>query len=547
MDLEELVERSRGGDLDAFAEVTRRFQQMAFGYALALLRDLPQAEDVVQEAFVAAWFGLSTLADPAAFPGWFRGIVRHQAHRLLRQKHLDALPLSDALAVATEEVGPDRRVEHEQRVATVLDSIGRLPAALREVVTLFYVHQCTQQDIATFLGLPVTTVNNRLHAARAQLKRRTLTMVKDTLEAHRLPDDFAARIGRIVRARDGVCEVLFDPTRLPDPLTELTVSDQAQRRSVRVQVVQLLKDGVVRCVPLSPSDGLTPGMTVLSSGKRTEGLMSREALDGAVRLLPGPAADAARLPEVLETGIKVIDVLCPLVRGGTVSIAGEYRAGTLVVVEELCWRLRSAAGGVSIFASVPPGPRSTSFQEAWEKEGHTGGTLGAVQTFYFAGEEEWRPEQVSRLPEVDVLIRLSRALADARIYPPVDALVSRSRLFEAAPTEAAPAEIAGRVRRLLSMAAGADPAAIVPPAGVTELERRRARKMWLFFAQPFFVAEPYTKRPGVFVSRAEALRGCREILDGMHDDIPDEAFYFTGGIDDVLARTARSSSDPQPA
>ena len=64
--------------MDAFAEVTRRFQQMAFGYALALLRDLHQAEDVVQEAFVAAWFGLRTLADPAAVPGWFRTIVRHR-------------------------------------------------------------------------------------------------------------------------------------------------------------------------------------------------------------------------------------------------------------------------------------------------------------------------------------------------------------------------------------------------------------------------------------------------------------------------------------
>ena len=92
------------------------------------------------------------------------------------------------------------------------------------MVTLFYVHECTQQDIATFLGLPVTTVNNRLHAARAQLKRRTLTMVKDTLEAHRLPDDFAARIGRIVQAREGVVEVLFDPTRLPDPLAEIPVT-----------------------------------------------------------------------------------------------------------------------------------------------------------------------------------------------------------------------------------------------------------------------------------------------------------------------------------
>ena len=270
MDLEGLIARAKQGDLEAFAEVTRRFQHMAFGYALAIVRDLQQAEDVVQEAFVAAWFGLLTLADPAAFPGWLRGIVRHQAHRLLRQRHLEALPLTAAEAVATEESGPGNRLEQGQRVAAVLDAIARLPAPLREVVTLFYVHDCTQQDIATFLGLPLTTVNNRLHAARTQLKRRTLTMVKDTLEAHRLPDDFAARIGRIVRAREGVVEVLFDPTNLPDPLTELTVSDESRRRAVKVQVVQLLDDGVVRCVPMSPSEGLTPGMTVLSSGRRTE-------------------------------------------------------------------------------------------------------------------------------------------------------------------------------------------------------------------------------------------------------------------------------------
>ena len=197
MDLEGLVERARQGDLDAFAEVTRRFQQMAFGYALALLRDLQQAEDVVQESFVAAWFGLRTLADPAAFPGWFRTIVRHQAHRLLRQRHWDPLPLEAAAAIPARDGTPDVRLEQGQRIATVLDAIGRLPASPREVVTLFYVHECTQQDIATFLGLPVTTVNNRLHAARTQLKRRTLTMVKDTLEAHRLPDDFAARIADV--------------------------------------------------------------------------------------------------------------------------------------------------------------------------------------------------------------------------------------------------------------------------------------------------------------------------------------------------------------
>src|SRR5437016_11143000 len=330
MDLERTVRAAAGGDLDAFAEIISRFQHMAFGYALSFVRDLGQAEDVVQEAFVAAWYALPSLTDPAAFAGWLRGIVRHRAHRVLRRKHLEALPLSSADTVAADEPAPDRRVERRQQARAVLAATGDLATPLREVVTLYYVHDCSHQDIATFLGVPVTTVNNRLHAARAQLKRRTLTMVKDTLEAHRLPDDFAARIGRIVRAREGVVEVLFDPTRLPDPLTELTVSDEGRRRAVTVQVVQLLEDGIVRCVPMSPSEGLTPGMTVLSSGRRTEVPVSREVLDGAVRLLAGRARDPGHQPELLETGLKVIDVMCPLVRCGAVVIAGEDRSGTLV-------------------------------------------------------------------------------------------------------------------------------------------------------------------------------------------------------------------------
>jgi RNA polymerase sigma-70 factor (ECF subfamily) len=82
MDVERVVRQAKGGSLDAFEQVTRRFQHMAFGYALSLVRDFQQAEDVVQEAFVAAWFALPTLADPAAFPAWLRAIVRHQAHRV---------------------------------------------------------------------------------------------------------------------------------------------------------------------------------------------------------------------------------------------------------------------------------------------------------------------------------------------------------------------------------------------------------------------------------------------------------------------------------
>ena len=170
MDLKDLVERAGEGDMEAFAEVTRRFQQMAFGYALAFLRDLQQAEDVVQEAFVAAWFGLPTLADPAAFPGWFRTIVRHQAHRFLRQRHLDPLPLDAARAVPAGDGGPDRGLEQGQQLATVLDAIERLPASQREVVTLRDVDGLPSAHVCTVLGITEGNQRVLLHRARARIR-----------------------------------------------------------------------------------------------------------------------------------------------------------------------------------------------------------------------------------------------------------------------------------------------------------------------------------------------------------------------------------------
>jgi RNA polymerase sigma factor (sigma-70 family) len=236
MDLavDQVVRRAAAGDVPAFVELTRRFQHAAFGSALALLHDFDAAEDVVQEAFLAAWSALPRLEEPAAFPGWLRGIVRHQAFRVLRRKHLAVLPLSEADHVATDEAASDVRLERRQRATAALAAIAELSPSLREPATLFYVHECSQQDIAAFLGLPVTTVNNRLHAARSQLKERMLTMIGTTLQSQGLPDDFANRIGRLVSARGGVVEALFEPASLPDILTELAVSDEAQQRAVAV-------------------------------------------------------------------------------------------------------------------------------------------------------------------------------------------------------------------------------------------------------------------------------------------------------------------------
>ena len=127
-------------------------------------------------------------------------------------------------------------------------------------------------------------------------------MVKDTLEAHQLPDDFAARIGRIVRAREGVIDARFDPSSLPDLLTEIVASDDAHQRAVTLQVVQRLPDGIVRCVVTSPADTLEPGMTVLSAGRHVQTPVSHEVFDRSVRLLTGPPATPGARPSCSRPG-----------------------------------------------------------------------------------------------------------------------------------------------------------------------------------------------------------------------------------------------------
>jgi RNA polymerase sigma factor (sigma-70 family) len=497
---------------------------MAFGYALSYVRNFQDAEDVVQEAFVAAWYALPSLAQPAAFAGWLRSIVRHQAHRVLRRKPLEALPLTALDELPADAVGADHHLQRAQDIGAVFTAIAELPRALREAVVLFYVHDCSQQDIATFLGLPVTTVNNRLHAARAQLKRKMVSAMKDTLRAHQLPDDFATRIGWIVRAREHVVDVRFDPRSLPDVLTELAVSDEPRQRAVTLQVIQRLGNGVVRCVAASAVSSLSAGMTVLSSGREITMPVSREAFDRIVQLL---ASSALAPGTLVSTGIKVIDVMCPLVAGGTLAIAGEWKAGTAVVLEELVRRLSGGTDRVSIFTFVPGGGTMT-YREMMEKEGYSEGSVGAVQTFFFRRESDpWTSESLSTLKSVDTVIRLSEALGRLGIYPTIDPLTSRSRLFESSALGHEHVTIAERVRQSLALVAP-------DPHPAESLAVARARKLQRFFAQPFFCAEPYTRRPGVTVALADALKGCREILDGVHDDVPEKAFYFTGTIADVL-------------
>src|SRR5262245_42391591 len=130
MDLERLVRQASKGDVGAFVALTRGFQHVAFGSALAVLRDFHQAEDVAQEAFLAAWSALPTLAEPAAFPGWLRGIVRHHAFRVVRRKRLPAALLAAADDVPSEEPASDRALDARQQAAAALAAMAELPAKL---------------------------------------------------------------------------------------------------------------------------------------------------------------------------------------------------------------------------------------------------------------------------------------------------------------------------------------------------------------------------------------------------------------------------------
>jgi RNA polymerase sigma factor (sigma-70 family) len=170
---------------EAFGEIVGRFQDMAFGCAYAVLGDSYLAEDAAQEAFVSAWRNLDQLREPRAFPGWFKRIVLTQCNRLTRGSKLEVIPLEEiAHAPAPDADVPELAAKRDDR-ARVLAAIQSLPEHERMVTSLFYLGECTANEIADFLELPLTTVKKRLHTARHKLRERMTDMdeiVRDTLK-----------------------------------------------------------------------------------------------------------------------------------------------------------------------------------------------------------------------------------------------------------------------------------------------------------------------------------------------------------------------------
>jgi len=175
---------------ESFQEIVKRFQDLAYACAYAVLRDFWLAEDVAQDSFITAWQKLDQLRKPEAFPGWFRRIVLNECHRLTRGKKLQFVPLESSLAkqamgnVATKS-NPQARAELIELQYNVREAISSLPEHERLITTLFYMDDYSQKEISAFLELPLSTVVKRMYSARQRLKQRMIEMFKDDLQSHR--------------------------------------------------------------------------------------------------------------------------------------------------------------------------------------------------------------------------------------------------------------------------------------------------------------------------------------------------------------------------
>jgi F-type H+-transporting ATPase subunit beta len=414
-----------------------------------------------------------------------------------------------------------------------------------------------------------------------------------------------------------------------------------------LEVQQQVGDDVVRTVSMDSTDGLSRGMEVYDTGapisvpvgEKTLGRIFNvlgEAIDDGkevetLKKLPihreAPSfTDQSTKVEILETGIKVIDLICPIVKGGKVGLFGGAGVGKTVVIQELIHNIAQNHGGYSVFAGVgertregndlyhemkesgvidkvamvfgqmnePPGARlrvalsgltmaeyfrdeegkdvllfvdnifrftqagsevsallgripsavgyqptlATEMGNLQERITSTGkGSVTSVQAVYVPADDLTDPAPATTFGHLDSTVVLNRSLSELGIYPAVDPLDSTSTILDPNIVGEDHYEVAREVQRILQRYK--DLQDIIAILGMEELSEEdkqlvaRARKIQKFLSQPFFVAEQFTGRPGEYVTLADTIRSFKEILDGLHDDKSEGAFYMKGSIDQV--------------
>ena len=456
-------------------------------------------------------------------------------------------------------------------------------------------------------------------------------------------------LGKVVEIIGAVVDVQFPMGEMPKVYDALKIEDA----DLTLEVQQQLGDGIARTIAMGSTDGLKRGLEAENTGSPITIPVGQGTLGRIMDVLGNPVDDAGpidtedtmpihRLPptfeeqatstEVLETGIKVIDLIMPIAKGGKIGLFGGAGVGKTVTLMELIRNIAVEHSGFSVFAGVgertregndfyhemaeggvldkvalvygqmnePPGNRlrvaltGLTMAEFFRDEGRDvlmfvdniyrytlagtevsallgrmpsavgyqptlaeemgvlqeritstkTGSITSFQAVYVPADDLTDPSPATTFAHLDATLVLSRQIAELGIYPAVDPLDSTSRILDPNVVGQEHYEVARDVQGLLQRYKELKD--IIAILGMDELSEEdkltvsRARKIQRFLSQPFFVAEVFTGTPGKYVSLKDTIKGFKAIVEGEHDDLPEQAFYMVGGIEEAVERGANS-------
>jgi F-type H+/Na+-transporting ATPase subunit beta len=467
-------------------------------------------------------------------------------------------------------------------------------------------------------------------------------------------------VGKVIEIKGVVIDAAFTD-RLPEIYTALKIavpSEDGQEAELIAEVQQHLGDDRVRAVAMDSTDGIPRGVDVIDTGAPISVPVGKATLGRIFNVLGQPIdtddpVDAEeRWPihrdppgfealhpttEVFETGLKVVDLIAPFIKGGKVGLFGGAGLGKTVLIQELIRNVAREHQGNSVFAGVgertregndlylemeesgvlkdtalvfgqmnePPGARlrvgltgltiaeyfrdqgadvllfidnifrfvqagsevsallgrmpsavgyqptlATEMGQLQERITSTrAGSVTSVQAIYVPADDLTDPAPANTFAHLDAFITLARSISEKGIYPAIDPLDSSSRALQPGIVSDEHYETATRVQEVLQRYKELQD--IIAILGIDELSDedrlivQRARKIERFLSQPMFVAEAFTGQPGTYVKLEDTIRGFTEILDGKHDDLPEQAFYMVGTIDDAVAKAREQGGEAE--
>ena len=458
--------------------------------------------------------------------------------------------------------------------------------------------------------------------------------------------------GRVVQITGAVVDIEFPAGKLPGIYNAVEVM-RGDGVKIVCEVQQHLGNNWVRSVAMTTTDGLARGVEAIDTGSPITVPVGQVTLGRVFNVLgetideKGPIGESERLPihrpapafdqqttetEIFETGIKVIDLVCPFAKGGKIGVFGGAGVGKTVIIQELIRNVAAEHSGYSVFAGIgersregndliremtesgviaktafvfgqmnePPGARQrvgltglTMAEYFRDEEGRDvllfidnifrftqagsevsallgrmpsavgyqpnlatemaalqeritstkKGSITSLQAVYVPADDYTDPAPATTFGHLDSTIRLERAIAELGIYPAVDPLTSTSRVLDPNIVGQEHYDTAREVQRVLQRYR--DLQDIISILGIDELSEEdkstvaRARRLQIFNSQPFHVAEVFTGRPGAYVAIRDTVASFKEILEGKVDDLPEQAFFLAGTLDDVRANAAK--------